>query len=108
MGGLFSRARGSLPRARTPADALGLALIVVSSLLALKTAWWFGHHAWAIYRLTRGVGDTMFYSADGRPWFPLDEHRRDVGLDQIAPNLRNAVVAVEDHRFRRHVGLDPV
>jgi penicillin-binding protein 1A len=63
---------------------------------------------WAVYKLRRGVGDTWFYAADGRAWFRMDEQRRDVSLDQIAPDLRNAVIAVEDHRFYRHIGIDPV
>src|SRR6266540_1817084 len=69
---------------------------------------WVGRHAWAIQRLTRGVGDTVFYAADGRAWFPMDEQRRDVPLEQISPYLRNAVIAVEDHRFRGHIGIDPL
>src|SRR5439155_14976704 len=67
---------------------------------------WGLRHTLAIRRLTRGVGDTMFYSRDGKPWFRLDESRRDVALAHIAPNLRRAVVAVEDHRFYRHPGID--
>jgi 1A family penicillin-binding protein len=70
--------------------------------------YWLGEHAWAIHRLRRGVGDTTFVTADGRPWFPLDEQRRDVSLAQVAPHLRQAVVAVEDHRFYLHQGIDPV
>ena len=58
--------------------------------------------------LRRGVGDTWFHAADGRPWFRMDEHRRDVSLAQIAPELRNAFVAVEDHRFYSHFGIDPI
>jgi penicillin-binding protein 1A len=54
------------------------------------------------------VGDTVFLSADGKPWFHLDEHRREVPLDRIAPHLRDAVIAIEDHRFRRHPGVDPL
>ena len=50
----------------------------------------------------------MFYAADGKPWFRLDEQRRDVPLDQIAPDLQHAVVAVEDHRFYYHPGIDPI
>ena len=63
---------------------------------------------WAVYKLRRGVGDTWFYSGDGKPWFRMDEQRRDVSLDEIAPDLRNAIIAVEDHRFYRHVGIDPI
>jgi penicillin-binding protein 1A len=38
----------------------------------------------------------------------MDEQRRDVTLDDIAPDLRNAVIAVEDHRFYKHFGIDPI
>ena len=44
--------------------------------------WWAGRYAVAIHRLTRGVGDTVFYGADGQPWFRLDEQRHDVPLDR--------------------------
>ena len=50
----------------------------------------------------------MFYGADGKPWFPLEEHRRDVPLNRISAYLRDAVVAVEDHRFHSHLGIDPI
>ena len=56
----------------------------------------------------RGVGDTVFYGADAKPWFRLDEQRRDVPLDQIATDLQHAVVAVEDRRFYSHPGIDPI
>jgi 1A family penicillin-binding protein len=108
MGGLLTRVRQALPFLRSPTDTLAALIIFASTFLAISGVWWYGRHAWAIYRLTRGVGDTMFYSADGKPWFPLDEQRRDVPLSEISPHLRNAAVAVEDHRFRRHVGVDPI
>ena len=72
------------------------------------TVVWSMRQGWAIYKLRRGVGDTWFYSADGKPWFRMDEQRRDVSLDEISPDLRNAVIAVEDHRFYRHIGIDPL
>jgi penicillin-binding protein 1A len=61
-----------------------------------------------VHRLARGVGDTVFSSADGKPWFRLDEQRHDVALDQISPHLQHAVVAVEDRRFYYHPGVDPI
>ena len=70
--------------------------------------WWVARYTLAVHRLTRGVGDTVFYSADGKPWFRLDEQRRDVPLDQIAADLQHAVVAVEDRRFYAHPGVDPI
>jgi penicillin-binding protein 1A len=108
MGGLQSGFRRALARPRSIPDWIAALLIFGSAFAAISVTWWFGRHGWAIYRLTRGVGDTVFYTADGRPWFPLDEHRRDVKLQEISPHLRNAAVAVEDHRFRRHAGLDPI
>jgi hypothetical protein len=42
----------------------------------------------AVHRLTRGIGDTMFYGADGQPWFRLDEQRHDVSLDDISADLQ--------------------
>jgi penicillin-binding protein 1A len=81
------------------------AVYVVAGLLVLG---WTSKYALHIHRLTRGVGNTNFYTADGRFWFPLDEHRRDVKLGEISIHVRQAVVAVEDHRFYLHRGVDPV
>jgi len=72
------------------------------------SAWWLSRYAVAVHRLTRGVGDTVFYGADGKPWFRLDEQRHDVPLSEISPLLQRAVVAVEDHRFFYHPGIDPI
>jgi 1A family penicillin-binding protein len=72
------------------------------------SVFWLARYSLAVHKLTRGVGDTVFYSADGRPWFRLDEQRHDVPLTEISTDLRNAVVAVEDRRFYHHPGIDPV
>jgi 1A family penicillin-binding protein len=72
------------------------------------TVVWSMRQGWAVYKLRRGVGDTWFYSADGKPWFRMDEQRRDVSLDDISADLKNAVIAVEDHRFYHHFGIDPI
>jgi penicillin-binding protein 1A len=61
-----------------------------------------------VHRLTRGIGDTVFYGADGQPWFRLNGQRHDVSLNEISPDLQHAVVAVEDRRFYRHPGIDPI
>jgi penicillin-binding protein 1A len=86
--------------------ALGLA----ASLLAggATSVWWLSRYAIAVHRLTRGVGDTVFYGADGQPWFRLDEQRHDVSLSDISPDLQHAVIAVEDRRFFLHPGIDPI
>jgi len=85
--------------------------LIVASLvvvLAAVTGAWTVRHAWAIYQLNRGVGDTVFYDALNRPWFRLDEQRRDVKFEQISPYFKDAVIAIEDHRYYYHPGIDPI
>jgi 1A family penicillin-binding protein len=84
--------------------AIAGTLIVLVSMMAT----WTTRHAWAIYKLNRGVGDTVFYDAEGNPWFRLDEQRRDVRFEQISTYVKDAVIAVEDHRYYRHPGIDPI
>jgi len=84
--------------------ALYFTLVAVTAIVVV----WSMRQGWAVFKLRRGVGDTWFYAADGRAWFRMDEQRRDVALDAIAPDLQHAVIAVEDHRFYRHFGIDPV
>jgi 1A family penicillin-binding protein len=69
---------------------------------------WLSRYAVAVHKLTRGIGDTVFYAADGQPWFRLDEQRHDVPLSAISPELQRAIVAVEDRRFYHHPGIDPI
>jgi penicillin-binding protein 1A len=83
---------------------LGLVSIVVAGLFTA----WVWQQAWAVHKLKRGVGDTWFHAANGDQWFRLDERRRDVPLSRISPHLQHAFIAVEDHRFYRHPGVDPV
>ena len=89
-------------------DRIAAALFACLVAVTAITVVWSMRQGWAVYQLRRGVGDTWFYAADGRAWFRMDEQRRDVTLDQIAPDLRNAVIAVEDHRFYAHFGIDPI
>jgi penicillin-binding protein 1A len=93
---------------RLPRDRVLAALYGCLVAFTAITVVWSMRQGWAVHKLRRGVGDTWFYSADGKPWFRMDEHRRDISLDEVAPDLRNAIVAVEDHRFYRHVGIDPI
>jgi 1A family penicillin-binding protein len=95
-------------RRRRVADVFAYLFILLTAAPAVAGFLWTARHVLAIRRLTRGVGDTIFYARDGRAWFRLDEDRRDAPLDEIAPSLRNAVIAVEDHRFRHHPGIDPI
>jgi len=87
---------------------IGAGLLVLLAIAGLISMSWVLRYGWSIHKLTRGVGDMTFYDRDGRPWFRMDEERRDVPLSRIAPDLQHAVVAVEDHRFYRHPGIDPL
>jgi len=94
------------PRTLKEFAAIGAAIVLaVTALIASAVVVRYG---FAVNKLARGIGQTMFYGADGKPWFPLEEHRRDVPLSRISAYLRDAVVAVEDHRFHSHLGIDPI
>src|SRR5581483_11755843 len=95
-------------RPRRIVDWIALALFLSFVSAAAVSAAWVSRYAIKVHRLTRGVGDTVFYGADGQPWFRLDEQRHDVALADISPLLQHAVVAVEDHRFYVHPGIDPI
>ena len=81
------------------------AILVVGTAVSIT---WLFRQGYGVYRLTRGVGDTWFLAADGRKWFRLDEHRRDVPLREIPEHLQHAFIAIEDHRFYKHPGVDPI
>ncbi|HEY6506854.1 MAG TPA: PBP1A family penicillin-binding protein [Vicinamibacterales bacterium] len=86
------------------ARLLRWAVMVVASIAIV----WLGKQSYAVHKLTRGVGDTWFHDAGGKPWFRLDEQRHDVPIAAISPHLQHAFVAVEDHRFFLHPGVDPI
>jgi penicillin-binding protein 1A len=77
-------------------------------LLLAMAAVWTVRHGWAIFKLNRGVGDTVFYDAAVKAWFRLDEQRQDVPLDRISTYMKDAVIAIEDHRYYLHPGIDPI
>lgn len=52
---------------------------------------------------------TRVYSSDGQVIATLfKENRTWIPLAQISPNMRNAIMAIEDSRFYEHNGVDPV
>jgi 1A family penicillin-binding protein len=87
-----------------------LIAVIFIGLIVLSAAGitWLLRQTYVVYKLRRGVGDTWFLAADGKRWFRLDEHRHDVPLAAIPQHVRDAFVAVEDHRFYRHLGVDPI
>jgi penicillin-binding protein 1A len=93
---------------RTLRDRVAAVVFAALVVVAAFAVTWLLRQGYAVHRLTRGVGDTWFLSADGRRWFRMDEHRRDVALSEIPEHLRHAFIAVEDHRFYAHPGVDPI
>lgn len=54
-----------------------------------------------------GASPTVIYDRYGKPYEQLSNTREEyVGLSDISPYLQNAVVAIEDERFRHHHGID--
>lgn len=101
-------ARQAWRSAPGPRDWIALALVAALIVGGAVTTVWLTRYALAVDRLTRGVGDLVFYDGTGRPWFRMNEQRKDVPLARISPHLQHAVVAVEDRRFRYHPGVDPI
>jgi membrane peptidoglycan carboxypeptidase len=51
---------------------------------------------------------TRVLSADGKPIATFyAENRVKVGLDQMSPYIKEAIVSIEDSRFYEHAGVDP-
>jgi 1A family penicillin-binding protein len=98
----------SLRHPRTWKDFAVLVAAIAGLAATVLTIGVVIRYGFAVNKLGRGIGQTLFYGADGKAWFPLEEHRRDVPLSRISDYLRDAVVAVEDHRFHSHVGIDPI
>jgi penicillin-binding protein 1A len=96
----------ALLRPLTWPKAVALVLLAVGLVSGTVVFVWAARYSVAISRLSRGVGDTVFYASDGKPWFRMDEQHEEVPLVEISPFLRQAVVAVEDHRFYHHWGID--
>jgi 1A family penicillin-binding protein len=93
---------------RRPLDLAAALLVAGLIVVWMMATVWGARHALAVNRLASGVGDVVFFSGDGRPWFRLDERRRDVPLSEISPALQQAVLATEDRRFYWHPGIDPI
>lgn len=91
-----------------------MALAVIGSLP-------FVYASWFAYDVLASVPDrdairalrvmaqaSVLFDASDRPVFTLGkEHRIEVPLSDLSPNLIRAVVAVEDRRFFEHEGFDP-
>ena len=52
--------------------------------------------------------NVLFDAADREVFTIAKEHRIEVPLSEISPNLTQAVIAIEDRRFYDHDGFDPI
>jgi len=59
---------------------------------------------WAVSPTISDVNDRPILSIVG----PDDQWRYPIRLDQMSPWLKQATIAVEDERFYRHIGIDPL
>lgn len=96
----------------------------IAVMVALSVVFWAGMGATALvaHQLFDGVPDresisrvtdmaraSVFYDHKGQPAFVISKEQRfEVPLDQVSPNLKNAIVAIEDQRFYAHRGVDLV
>jgi len=108
----FNGVRRSHPRA-VRAVAYGSALMVVVAIVA---------SAWMVVSLRRGLPDVdalrrigemdqataVFDRHDELAFTIFKEQRIEVPLAEVSPNLRQAILAIEDQRFYEHGGFDLV
>lgn len=94
----------------------------VAGILSLTVVFWFtmGASALVAHELFTGLPDrsmlsrvtqmarsSVFYDQQGRPAFTIfKEQRIEVPLARMSPNLRKAVLSIEDQRFYDHQGID--
>ncbi|MEZ5416073.1 MAG: transglycosylase domain-containing protein [Vicinamibacterales bacterium] len=103
--------------ARAPRTAAAAAVV-----LCLLQGGAIGAAQWALARLVGGLPSiadvrrmgemaqaTVFYDVADQPAFTIFEERRfEVALADVSPHLVDALVAIEDQRFRSHMGVDLV
>ncbi len=94
----------------------------VATMIGLTIAFWFAMGASALfahqvlndvpdrstlYRVTQMARSSVFYDRKGQPAFTIfKEQRIEVPIEKMSPNLRKAVLAIEDQRFYEHQGVD--
>jgi penicillin-binding protein 1A len=105
-------------RARTISKRRRRTAIVIAVLVAVPLAFLaagFGGAAAFESRCSLGElqqvhpeANSFVYAADGTLLgsIPAERNRQPVALDQINPWMRKATVAIEDHRFYKHGGVD--
>src|SRR6186997_2542452 len=91
-------------------------------VVAIATLLFLAGFAWFVVDLTAGIpnkqelrlfsdmasANILFNAADREVFTIGKEHRIEVPLTEISPNLIKAVIAIEDRRFYDHEGFDPI
>ena len=96
----------------------------IACMVVIAVMFWVGMGATALtaHQLFDGIPDratlsrvthmaraSVFYDYKGRPAFTISkEQRLEVPLERVSPNLKNAILAIEDQRFYKHSGVDLV
>ena len=85
-------------------------LLILAALLV-----WFGmfrSRTIGEFRATQATqnDNTIFFDRDNEPFHVIRgaEDRKYVRIEDIGGNLQKAVIAIEDARFFRHFGIDPI
>ena len=94
----------------------------VAAMSVVAAMFWFGMGASALVahqvltgvpgrssltRVTQMARSSVFYDHQGRPAFTIfKEQRMEVPLSEMSPNLKKAMIAIEDQRFFEHQGID--
>ncbi len=88
---------------------LGMVAVVVGLIIAVIVIALTDMPPMDVIENPHTVLSTQVYSADGVLIRNLydEKHRVSVRLDEISPNVLNALVATEDLRFYGHSGIDP-
>ena len=114
-----SRAAAAL---RAAVHRFPAAVIVVAGFVTVLQGAAIAASQWSVHRLLAGLPSiadvrrmgemaqaTVFYDAADAPAFTIfDERRFDVSLADVSPHLVQALLAIEDQRFRTHGGVDVV
>ncbi|MDR2278687.1 MAG: penicillin-binding protein, partial [Vagococcus sp.] len=52
---------------------------------------------------------STLYDAKGNPFLTLGEKKREtIAPNEIPPTLKDAIISIEDKRFEKHMGVDPI
>ncbi|MGI9018028.1 MAG: transglycosylase domain-containing protein [Euzebya sp.] len=87
-----------------------LSLVAFVVVVALGAAFVAMNTEWELPREIEVGQPSVLQDRDGVTWyrFVAEVDHSQVALEDISPNLRDAVIATEDHRFYVHNGVDPL